>query len=221
MIEFDVQLTKDGEMVVMHDSTVDRTTDGVGEVANLTVAEIKSLDAGGWKHPKFKEEKVPTLSEVLQIMPDNIWLNVHLKGGKELGHEAARLIIRENRRHQSFLACNRAAAEAALRVDEQIKICNMDRLEDSASYVNDTIARQAEFIQLKRRALLSLSELTEKLRQNKVRINFYGTNSPEELERLYEAGVEFVLADELGAMLQAAAELDIPPVKPSFRRGAR
>ena len=63
MIEFDVRLTKDGHTVIMHDTTVDRTTDGTGLVAQLTLKQIKKLDAGAWFSPKFKDTKVPTLEE--------------------------------------------------------------------------------------------------------------------------------------------------------------
>ncbi|MGI2327582.1 glycerophosphodiester phosphodiesterase [Planococcus sp. YIM B11945] len=73
-IEIDLQMTKDGELVAMHDSSVDRTTDGSGKVAELTLAEIKQLDAGSWFYEAFpkKENKafegvqVPTLQEVFK-----------------------------------------------------------------------------------------------------------------------------------------------------------
>ncbi len=65
--EFDVQRTKDGHLVCIHDDTVDRTTDGSGAVAELTLAEIRQLDAGRWFDPKFAGEKVPTVEEVLKL----------------------------------------------------------------------------------------------------------------------------------------------------------
>ena len=68
--EFDVQRTKDGAMVCIHDATVDRTTDGSGQVANLTLAEIRQLDAGGRFDPKFAGEKVPTVEEVLMLVAE-------------------------------------------------------------------------------------------------------------------------------------------------------
>lgn len=67
LIELDVHRTKDGHLVVIHDSTVDRTTRGTvsGAVANLTLEEIKSLDAGVWKSLRLRGEQVPTLEEAL------------------------------------------------------------------------------------------------------------------------------------------------------------
>jgi glycerophosphoryl diester phosphodiesterase len=68
--EFDVQRTKDGHLVCIHDDTVDRTTNGTGNVADLTLDQIRQLDAGGWFDPKFAGEKVPTVEEVLKLIAD-------------------------------------------------------------------------------------------------------------------------------------------------------
>ncbi|WP_144983214.1 glycerophosphodiester phosphodiesterase [Gimesia aquarii] len=66
--EFDVQRTKDGHFVCIHDSTIDRTTNQTGKVSDLTLAEIKKLDAGSWFDPRFAGERVPTVEEVLQLV---------------------------------------------------------------------------------------------------------------------------------------------------------
>ena len=63
--ELDVQMTKDGALVVIHDETVDRTTNGTGPVSSFTFEEIRKLDAGSRFSPDFAGEKIPTLREVL------------------------------------------------------------------------------------------------------------------------------------------------------------
>lgn len=68
--EFDVQRTKDGILVCIHDDSVDRTTSGTGKVADLTLDEIRRLDAGRWFDPKFDGEKVPTVEEVLKLVAE-------------------------------------------------------------------------------------------------------------------------------------------------------
>ena len=81
-IELDVHLTKDGQLVVIHDETVDRTTNGTGEIRNLTLAKIKDLDAGSWYNATFAGEKIPTLEEVLLLLKElgfNGQLNIELK----------------------------------------------------------------------------------------------------------------------------------------------
>ncbi|MCX7597868.1 MAG: glycerophosphodiester phosphodiesterase family protein [Armatimonadetes bacterium] len=77
--ELDVRLSADGEVVVMHDATVDRTTNGTGAVAELTLAELKKLDAGSWFGPDFSGERVPTLAEVIELVGRRIRLNVEIK----------------------------------------------------------------------------------------------------------------------------------------------
>lgn len=67
-IELDVYPTRDGELVVIHDPTVDRTTDGTGRVADLTLEQIRALDAGSWFHSDYADERVPTLQEALRLV---------------------------------------------------------------------------------------------------------------------------------------------------------
>lgn len=70
-VEFDVRVTLDNELILMHDETVDRTTNGSGEVGYMMFAECRHLDAGSWFAPQFSGELVPLMSEaVLAIMPD-------------------------------------------------------------------------------------------------------------------------------------------------------
>jgi glycerophosphoryl diester phosphodiesterase len=70
LVEMDVQLTKDGQVVVLHDVTVNRTTDGTGSVREMTLAEVKKLDAAypAKFGPAFKGERVPTLGEALEVL---------------------------------------------------------------------------------------------------------------------------------------------------------
>jgi glycerophosphoryl diester phosphodiesterase len=64
-IELDVQMSKDGRLVVIHDSTVDRTTNGTGMVKEMTLKELQCLDAGAWFHHTYQHQQIPTLEEVL------------------------------------------------------------------------------------------------------------------------------------------------------------
>ena len=79
-IELDVQMTKDGVIVVMHDEDVSRTTNSQGLVREKTLKEIKDLDAGGWYSRLYVGEKVPTLEEVLTFLQGNsLRLNIEIK----------------------------------------------------------------------------------------------------------------------------------------------
>ena len=91
-IELDVRLTKDQEVVVIHDSSVDRTTNGSGAVNELTLAEIQKLDAGSWKGIAFENEPVPTLKTVLDVMGGKLTVNIEMK--HENDHERDPLVKR-------------------------------------------------------------------------------------------------------------------------------
>jgi glycerophosphoryl diester phosphodiesterase len=78
-IELDVHATADGHLVVMHDPSVDRTTDGKGELRKLRHTEIRTLDAGRWYGMKFAGERVPLLEEVLEFAHGRLLVDVELK----------------------------------------------------------------------------------------------------------------------------------------------
>ncbi|NMH69402.1 glycerophosphodiester phosphodiesterase [Bacillus sp. RO3] len=82
-IEIDVQRSEDGELVVIHDTTVDRTTDGTGRVGDLTLVELKSLDAGSWKGEEFAGERIPTFHEVLERYHGKVGILIELKAPEQ------------------------------------------------------------------------------------------------------------------------------------------
>lgn len=81
-VEFDVKLTADQQVIVLHDQTVDRTTNGSGNVAKLTLAEIQKFDAGIQYPGKFPNEKIPCLEEVFESFGKNLYMNVELTNYK-------------------------------------------------------------------------------------------------------------------------------------------
>ena len=83
MIKFDVQLTADRCLVICHDPSVDRTSDGAGRIGEMCMAEIEELDAGSWFSARYAGERFATLSETLDMMPGGMRLNVHIKASDE------------------------------------------------------------------------------------------------------------------------------------------
>jgi len=77
-IEFDVKLTRDKEIIIIHDLTVNRTTNGKGKVKELTLEKIRELDAGSHFSEKFRGEKIPLLKDVLVKMPPSFIINIEL-----------------------------------------------------------------------------------------------------------------------------------------------
>lgn len=88
-IELDVRITKDGELVIIHDETVDRTTNGTGLVCEYTLDELKALDAGGYKGDEFIGCQIPTFIEFMDFIKGNsiITVDIELKEYPTDGHE--------------------------------------------------------------------------------------------------------------------------------------
>jgi len=212
MIEFDVALTRDDRLVIMHDDTVDRTTNGKGKVSDLTFDEIRALDAGSWFNEKFAGTKVPTPEEVLDVIPPKIVCNVHLKGGAKLGEVTARIIKQMNRVGHCVLACDGEAANAARAVAPGIRICNMDRQGiNHMDYARATIEKRAEFIQLAGPEK-GLKEAIELCHANGIAVNYYGAQDPDKIRRLVQAGVNYILTDDLDTCLKLLRdEFAVPP----------
>jgi glycerophosphoryl diester phosphodiesterase len=80
-VETDVHLSKEGEFVLIHDHTVDRTTDGRGFVRDMTLAQLRRLDAGSWYDPKFAGERIPTLEELLAWARGRVGVALEIKNG--------------------------------------------------------------------------------------------------------------------------------------------
>ncbi len=210
MIELDVRMTEDGYLVILHDETVDRTTDGQGPVAGKTLEEVRQLDAGSWKSPEFRGVRIPTLQEAFAVIPRNIWINVHIKGGKELGASVARVLVKESRLGQAFLACGEEAAEGAKEVTKNVMICNMERQSDKEDYVDLTISLKSDFIQLyKTGANSRVAGMVKKLKNRGIRINYCCTDDLAEIRKLFDLGVEFILVNHPARALETADALGI------------
>lgn len=78
-IELDLYASKDGRAIVIHDPTLDRTTNGSGPVKELTLSELKRLDAGSWKHERYADQKIPAFKEVLELAKGRVMVDIDLK----------------------------------------------------------------------------------------------------------------------------------------------
>lgn len=78
-IEVDVRLTRDNEVVVIHDSRLERTTNGRGKIADYYLKDLQTLDNGFWFHPKYSGEKILTLSQIIKLTNNKIGINIEIK----------------------------------------------------------------------------------------------------------------------------------------------
>jgi glycerophosphoryl diester phosphodiesterase len=79
MLELDVRMTRDFFLVVMHDQDIRRTTNGSGKVWDYSLQELRAFDAGQWYGPKFKGERIPTLRQIMDLLPPQVTLNIEVK----------------------------------------------------------------------------------------------------------------------------------------------
>lgn len=110
MLEFDLRMSKDHVVMVIHDETVDRTTNGSGYVGESTLAELKKLDAGGWFNPVFEGLKIPTFEELCKLLVayPKVLLNVEIKknsDAKETADKAIELLKAYNYLPRCVFTC--------------------------------------------------------------------------------------------------------------------
>ena len=211
-IEFDVQTSRDGHLVCIHDGTVDRTSNGAGAVTELTFEEIRGLDAGGWKAPEYAGAQIPTLREVLEAAPPPVELNVHLREIPGLVEKVVGEIVEMGRVDQCHLAASEAQGAESRRLCPELKICNMERQGKAESdYPAKTIELGAEYLQIWGWDD-SLPEVCACLHEHGITVNYFGTEDPAMMRKLAEAGVDFILTDDLDTCLTVLAEYGVEPL---------
>lgn len=124
-IEFDVRRTRDGGLVIIHDVTVDRTTNGSGAVSDLTLAEVRALDAGSHLGEAFAGERVPTLAEALSSCP--MMVNVHIYPGphdlEAVVDDVIEEIRRQGRIETAFIAGADGVVDRTAQVEPRLARC--------------------------------------------------------------------------------------------------
>ncbi|MEU1972315.1 glycerophosphodiester phosphodiesterase family protein [Microbacterium sp. NPDC019599] len=204
-LEVDLALTADRIPVLMHDKTVDRTTDGHGRVAALTLKQIKALDAGSWFDSAYAGTQVPTLEEFLEVLaPSGRRALLELKG--EWDAEAGAALIETLRRHglerrvgivsfdpRSLLATS-GASELAFRL---LILKRLPR--DIAQAVKGADARG---IIVDWKAVARRPEVVEEMHELGLRVVVYTLNTDVEWKDTVEAGVDGIVTDEPARLLE-------------------
>ncbi len=209
MIELDVLLSADDQLVVFHDETLDRTTDGSGPVRELNHAQLIRLDAGGWFGGEFVGERIPTLLEVLELVGDRCLLNVEIKdeavtdqveGG--ITHRVIRL-LRDNGFGDRVLlsSFDPRALLHARELDPEIP---RGSLADPRIH---SIRSPIEILEDTGAASLNLSRdqvnetIVAKCHQMRRAVLVYTVNEVEEMQRMISMGVDGLFTDRADVML--------------------
>jgi glycerophosphoryl diester phosphodiesterase len=194
MIELDVQLTCDGEVVVIHDWTLDRTTTGSGLVREQTLGAIRRLDAGSWFDPRFRGARIPTLAEVLAAVA--LPVNVELKPAGDDGLEARCLAVVEG-----------AGADARI-VFSSFELAALERLRRCSPAATIAVLWETGPLPEALRAIRRVGARALHLRKDaattatlaalaaeQVPVRVWTVNDPGEMARLTAAGVEGLFTD--------------------------
>lgn len=192
--ELDVQQTADGEVIVMHDSNLKRTTGLDKEVWQVTWNEIKDLDNGSWFDKKYQTVRIPTLEEVLKVCRGKIHLNIEIKPSghdKDLEEQVAKLLKKYHMRDTCVVS--------SLKYDSLRKIKQADDSIETAyitsvSYGNFTDLEYADGYSVES-TLLSKSFVNKAQKTGK-QIYVWTVNSEERLEKVVGMGIDNVITDD-------------------------
>lgn len=192
-IELDVQLTSDGEVIVMHDSNAYRTT-GVDEnIVNMTYKEVRRLDAGSWYSDEYKGEKVPGLREVLELAQGKIKLNIELKpadNGEELARKTVALIEKYNMENDCVITSfSSLALSAAKSCDENIRVGYIL----SAAYGDYYDMKNIDFFSVNA-AFLSKRTI-DAIHNSGKQVYAWTVNNKDSIKNLTNKGVDGVITD--------------------------
>jgi glycerophosphoryl diester phosphodiesterase len=196
-IELDLYLTKDDRLIIMHDSTVDRTTDGTGAISELTLAEIKALDAGGVFGEQFRGERVPTWEEALELVQGKVGLNVHLKeGGNPDGdyeRKVAKALIDFHMVEDSILTCSDASVGIFAEIDSRIE-CRIFRANRTPEeYIRKSVEMGLRTMQPGRD--ITTRDFVQKAHAAGRIVHVFYADTPEDMCAYIEIGVDGILTN--------------------------
>lgn len=236
ILELDVQPTRDGDAVVIHDATVDRTTDGRGRVVDLTLAELRELDAGyrfstdgGRSYPfRGRGERIPTLREVLEAFP-TARVNVEIKDGRaqervwevieDLGASSRALIATEKQGNRSRFSAYPGPTSASSA--ELVRFLLLHNVHGTAFFQPRTDAFQMPE-RHRGRQVLSPRFIQEAHAKN-LPVHVWTVNEEADMRRLLEWGVDGIITDRLDVLARVLHEMEgrpLPPGSPGGEDGA-
>lgn len=203
-IETDLHLTRDAHFIALHDETVERTTNGQGAVHQMTLAELRRLDAGSWFASEFMSERIPTLEEILEFAKKNdVVFYLELKPNGFWGGEHALIsaLRSANEIARSVVISFDPAILASLRKIEPTLMTGL--LYDGSSEKPFEKALEIGARQLVARGDLISPNLLQQAHKQDLQVVCWTVNSPAHMRMLAAAGVDGVMTDYPDRLLTA------------------
>ncbi len=195
-LEFDVRLTRDDGLAVIHDATVDRTSSGKGAVRELTLAQLREFDAGSWFSPIFAGERHPSLQEVLDRVGGLSRLNVHVKATESGREIIIPMVIRELESRgllaSAYLASDQLTVALARDLEPNIEICNLT-VEPVDTYIDRSLSIGCRILQP--RNVMVTAPFMEEAHGNSMEVNPFYADEEREMRRLISLGVDGILTN--------------------------
>ena len=199
-IELDACLTADRQVIVIHDNSLDRTTNGRGPVKNQPLAALRELDAGAWFGPQFKGEKIPTLEQVFETVGKKLFINVELKNystpADGLVDEVVKLVLKHNLADRilfsSFLPPNLTRSAKLLPQTPRGQLIEGGRTGWWQRLAANFMALQAENPYFED----VTAGMVKRAHARKRRILTWTVDDPAEMRRLRAIGVDAVITDD-------------------------
>lgn len=210
-VELDVQASKDGEAMVIHDFTVDATTDGQGRVADKTLAELKELDAGSWFNARYASQRIPTLQEVIVEVGHQLILNIELKakGVRDAGlvAEVVRLIEDHNLVHRAIVCSfNPFALRRVKRLNHNITTGLLYFFDLPAHLARSVLLSLAGSGALHPEKHLINRKYMAWAKERGYRVNAWTVDEPAEMKRLIALGVDGIITNRPDVLREVLEE---------------
>jgi len=197
-VEFDVQMTNDGEVVVIHDEMIDRTMNGRGLVKNYSLKELKELSAGQYFDSKFSCEKIPTLSEVLEVVRLLPIINIELKNFLPypgLEKKVIEILDEHSVKEKTVISSfNHQSLKKIQEIDRNVKTAALF----TAKTINPVeYVLENGFDALNIQFLTAEPEVVNKAHEYGLDLNVYTVNYYEPALELFQMGVDSVITDDI------------------------
>lgn len=208
-IEFDVHMSRDGHLVVIHDERIDRTTNGKGFIKDLTLEEIKEYEAGSYFDPGYSEERILTLEETLSLARDCQAINIEIKNGPIFYEGIEEKVIQtiekfELKEKVIISSFNHYTVHKIKELDPGIS-CGL--LYMAGLFQPWEYARKVGVEALHPFYLSINQEVIQQCQENGIMVNVFGANEPEMLGMLIKTGVDMIITDFPERGLQLRKEI--------------
>ncbi len=198
MIEFDVRMTKDEHLVLLHDPLVDRTTNGNGPIRELLYSEV--LDLNLYFENVLVDTHIPTLDEVLDMIPSNIRLNIHIKSereGSKGSNDIVNAVCSDIRMRDlygtAFIAGTDEVVESVIRIDQRVNRCllgSQGRIDSYAQKARDYGCSSVQPLNS-----LTTKDFCRSAKELGIEVHPFYADEQIEMQRLIECGVDGILTN--------------------------